>query len=125
MIRITRNNGATFLTVSRSAFEDVFRRQGYVPVETADSRQQTAADASEKSEDDLFRESVEAKPISQWTADELRRYAGLVGLEAADGRRQTVPELRSAIKAVIDGKTEDHPALSGTPSQEGNKSDEE
>jgi hypothetical protein len=107
MIKITRNDGATFLTVSRSAFEGIFRRQGYVLFETADGRPQTAEDASEKSDDDLFRESVEAKPISQWSVEELRRYAVLVGLETADGRRQTAAELRSAIKAVIDGKAAD------------------
>jgi len=82
MIKITRNDGKSTLTVSRSAFEDIFRRQGYVPVETADGPHPSPLPEGEgtKSEDDLFRESVEAKPISQWSVEELRRYAELVGI---------------------------------------------
>ena len=98
MIKITRNGGVSIFTVSQSAYEGIFRRNGYVPVETADGRQQTV---TEPSEDGVFRESVEAKPISQWTADELKRYAGLVGIDPKS------KGLRDLVKAVIDEKTAD------------------
>jgi len=90
MIKITKGNGvnAKVLQVSQSAYENFFQRQGYVPVEAEDGTGGLTPPALEKSDDDLFRESVEAKPISKWSDEELRRYAVLVGLETADGRRQ-------------------------------------
>ena len=106
MIKITKGNGvnAKVLQVSQSAYENFFQRQGYVQVETSPHPSPLPEGEGTKSDDDLFLESVEAKPISQWSVEELRRYAVLVGLETADGRRQTAAELRTAIKAVIDGK---------------------
>ena len=101
MIKITRNDGKSILTVSRSAFEGIFRWQGYVLYETADGGQQNDDGGLPPSEDDLFRESVELKPIGQWNADELRQYAVLEGIDPKS------KGLRELVKAVIDAKTAD------------------
>jgi hypothetical protein len=95
MIKIKRTTGTqtSIIEVTHGAYENIFRPQGYVPVDkTADG----AGETTEKSEDDLFCEKVEAKPISQWSKKELQRYATLKGLDA------TANDLRETIKKVIE-----------------------
>ena len=87
MLKITKQNGTrtVILEVTQGAFENIYRQQGFVPLQTADNRRQTAedvpADQPPQSEEDLFRASVETKPISQWTNKELKQYATLVGID--------------------------------------------
>ena len=105
MIKITRNNGASVLTVSRSAFEEIFRRQGYVQVETSPHPSPLPEGEGTKSDDDLFLESVEAKPISKWSDEELRRYAVLIGIEQQAADTMKVAELRKVIAEAIKTQT--------------------
>jgi len=98
MIKITRNDGTktVILEVTQGAFETIYKKLGYVPLEMADGRQQTAAGTTQKSDDDLFLDTVKMKPIAQWSKKELQRYAALKELDpkAAD--------LRDVIKQQID-----------------------
>jgi hypothetical protein len=101
MIKITRNDGTkdVILTVTHGAYESIYKKQGFVPfVEKA------ADDESQKSDDDLFLDAVQPKPISQWSKKEMQRYAALVGIDpkSADLREQ----IKEAIENGPDRETE-------------------
>jgi len=99
MIKITKNTGTSrkVLTVTQGAYENIYRKLGYVPFKREDWIEGGKNSAPPKTGDELFRESVEAKPISQWKADELKRYAALVGIDP----KQKAADLKEAIKAAI------------------------
>ena len=72
MIKITNNTGIDrkVLTVTQGAYENIYRKLGYVPFDQPDwMKQDGGQKTAEKTEDELFRESVEAKR----TADKLNR----------------------------------------------------
>jgi hypothetical protein len=120
MIKIIRKDGMNtkVITVTRGAYESIYKRLGYVPFEEsqeAGSRRQEAADASgknerggvsppvsprkpEKTDDELFVEEVVTKPISLWTSKELKRYALLVGIDP------NAKNLKELVKAAVDSR---------------------
>lgn len=77
-----------------------------MPFESVDGGEQTAADesgVSDKSNDDLFLDAVEMKPISQWTKKELQRYAQIAGIDqTADDKPLSVADLRESVKQRIE-----------------------
>jgi hypothetical protein len=102
MIKITRKDGMNpkILEVTQGAFENIYRKQGYVPFvpETADSRPQTAEEPPPKSDDELFMDAVKMKPISQWTKEEMIQYAKLAGIDP----NQKTADLRNSIQKTIE-----------------------
>ena len=107
MIKITRNDGAktVILEVTQGAFENIYKQQGYVPLATATSPASPTRTAPEgewtmppKSDDDMFMDAVEMKPIAQWSNKELHRYAVLVNIDPK------AKNLRETIKQVIESR---------------------
>ena len=100
MLKIIKKNGTStsILEVTQGAFENFYRKQGFVPL----AAEPVAVDTEEipdippQSEEDLFRASVATKPISQWTSKELKRYATLAGIDPKS------KDLRDAVKQVIE-----------------------
>ena len=124
MIKITKNTGTNrnVLTVTNGAYENIYRHQGYVPFDQpawmkSGTDKETAPPP--KTGDELFRESVEAKPISQWKADELKRYAVLVGIDP----KQKAADLKESIKAVIAAKVDADTGKNTAPPKTGEDSD--
>lgn len=125
MIKIT--NGNDTYTVTRGAYETVYKGMGFYPVgqepvvqstggdtpdvdeavtERVEDAYVEAVDASagpieaeepEESEDETWCKSIRQKPISQWNKQELKRYATLNGIDTSDAR--TVNDVRSKIAA--------------------------
>lgn len=125
MIKIT--NGNDTYTVTRGAYETVYKGMGFYPVgqepvvqstggdtpdvdeavtervEDADveavdaSAGPVEAEGSEESEDEKWCKSIRQKPISQWNKQELKRYATLNGIDTSGAR--TVNDVRSKIAA--------------------------
>jgi len=102
MIKITKKDGTQVIEVTSGAYENYYRRLGYVPLEevdqpTADGSIESPEESqSEDCEDAKFMQAVETKPISKWTNPEMQRYAGLVGIDPK------AKNLRDVIKQVID-----------------------
>lgn len=125
MIEIT--NGNDTYTVTRGAYETVYKGMGFYPVgqepvvrstggdtpdvdeavtervEDADveavdaSAGPVEAEESEGFEDEKWCKSIRQKPISQWNKQELKRYATLNGIDTSGAR--TVNDVRSKIAA--------------------------
>lgn len=124
MIEIT--NGTDRYTVTRGAYETVYKGMGFYPVgqepvvqheggatPIVDEDEQGAhdvdveaviapadaaeAEESQESEDEKWCKSIRQKPISQWSKQELKKYATLNGIDT-DGLR-TVNDVRSKIAA--------------------------
>lgn len=125
MIEIT--NGNDMYTVTRGAYETVYKGMGFYPVGQEPVVQSTGGDASdvdeavpervedvdveavdapagsieteepEESEDEKWCKSIRQKPISQWNKQELKRYATLNDIDVSGAR--TVNDVRSKIAA--------------------------
>lgn len=125
MIEIT--NGNDTYTVTRGAYETVYKGMGFYPVgqepvvrstggdtpdvdeaitERVEDADVEAVDASagpveaeeyEESEDEKWCKSIRQKPISQWNKQELKRYATLNDIDVSGAR--TVNDVRSKIAA--------------------------
>lgn len=55
-------------------------------------------------EDELFVEELEKKPLSQWNKDEVKKYAGICGVDISGTKN--AQEAKERIKAFIDDKAE-------------------
>ena len=99
MIKITNNTGIDrkVLTVTQGAYENIYRKLGYVPFVPEGGGKHAETETPQKTEDELFRERIEEKPIAQWNAAELKRYAVLVGIDP----KLKAADLKEAIKQAI------------------------
>ncbi|MDR0326682.1 MAG: hypothetical protein LBI05_00135 [Planctomycetaceae bacterium] len=97
MIKITRNDGTkdVILTVTSGAYESIYKKQGFVPFEDKTAAEEPPT-VAQKSDDDLFLDAVEMKPISKWSNKEMQRYAALKGIDPKSA------DLREAIKEAIE-----------------------
>ena len=73
MIKIT--DGVRQFTVSKGAFDNIFKQQGYQVFKSA-----TPAD-SIKSEPEKQVDPLDEKPVSQWTKQELKSYCDKHGID--------------------------------------------
>ena len=74
MIKIT--NGKNVFEVTRGAFDGIFSRQGYTVINENSEVDQVEGEP-EKTEEEKFIDDVVEKPISQWTKDEVKRFAAI------------------------------------------------
>ena len=96
MVKIT--NGVNVFEVTKGAFDGIYSRQGYVLVND-DAPKQEAPAAKGKTEDELFIEAVSEKPISQWSKDEVKRFAAIKGVDIAGTKN--VNEAKEIIKGFL------------------------
>lgn len=76
MVKIT--NGVNVFEVTRGAFDGIYSRQGYTIVSKKKAEQDAKQPkAPERTEDEIFVEEILEKPISQWSKDEVKRFAAL------------------------------------------------
>lgn len=120
MVEIT--NGFSNITVTRGAFEGIYKHQGYTLVKDYSSLIQDKPGKNVKAKDNNYIAEAEVskndnqeetgvfdnsnelleKPIGQWTKEELRDYADAndISLEGAS----TTKEVRNIIKDFIDSQ---------------------
>lgn len=79
MVKIT--NGKDVFEVTRGAFDGIYSRQGYILVDENKSVEQETPDAPEKTDDEKFIDEIIEKPVSQWSKDEVKKFAVLKGID--------------------------------------------
>lgn len=95
MVKIT--NGASTFEVTRGAYDTIYSKQGYKLLE----KPAAAEDNHGKSADEAFAESVVEKPLSQWSKDEVKRFASINSIDITGTK--SVNEAKNIIKQYIDG----------------------
>ena len=97
MVKIT--NGVNVFEVSNGAFEGIYSKQGYSKVAETIPNAPVAEPVVEKTEDELFVENVVEKPISQWSKDEVKRFAELKEVDISGTKN--AGEAKELIKAYL------------------------
>lgn len=100
MVKIT--NGVRMMEVPAGAFSGIFAKQGYRLVEDYKEVRSESTSAAEAPVDPetKFVEDLKEKPISQWTKDEVRRYAAAVGIDISGTKNPG--EAKQLIKAHLE-----------------------
>lgn len=96
MIKIT--NGVNVFEVTKGAFDGIYSRQGYKVFEDVNTI--TEDKEPVKSEDELFLDEIIEKPISQWSKEEVKRFAALNSIDIAGTR--SANEAKTIIKEFIE-----------------------
>lgn len=78
MVSIT--NGVDTFEVTKGAFETVFKHQGYKLLSDVQTAPQNALEPVQKTEDELFAEKISKKPITEWSQEEMKRFADIKGI---------------------------------------------
>lgn len=98
MLKIT--NGVDVFEVTRGAFDGIYSRQGFRIMDEHKSAENEQPQIPEKSEDELFVESIIEKPISQWNKDEVKRFAAIKGIDIAGTKNAN--EAKEIIKNFLE-----------------------
>lgn len=98
MVKIT--NGVNIFEVSNGAFEGIYSKQGYNKVAETIPNVPVTELVVEKTKDELFVESIVEKPISQWSKDEVKRFAELKEVDISGTKN--AGEAKELIKAYLD-----------------------
>lgn len=101
MVKIT--NGVNVFEVTRGAFDGIYSRQGYKIID--ENKVSSDEHLAEKSEDDLFIEGIVEKPVSQWSKEEVKRFASLRQIDISGTKN--VNEAKSIIKEFIDADSQE------------------
>lgn len=100
MVKIT--NGKNIFEVTRGAFDGIYSRQGYtICDENAITNEQNDVntDVPEKTEDEKFIDEIIEKPISQWSKDEVKKFATLNGIDISGTKN--AGEAKELIKVFL------------------------
>ena len=104
MVKIT--NGVNVFEVTNGAFDEIYSRQGYTVMDeevfSNEVSETEVVSVHEKSDDEVFVEEILEKPISQWSKDEVKRFAGIKGIDITDTK--SANEAKDIIKSFIDGE---------------------
>ena len=101
MVKIT--NGVSVFEVTRGAFDGIYSRQGYTLIdEKTEAKTHKETTAPEKSENEIFVEEILKKPISQWSKDEVKRFAIIKEIDISGTKN--VNAAKEIIKSFIDGE---------------------
>lgn len=102
MVKIT--NGIDIFEVTHGAYECIYRHQGYQVVDKKDIEcdfgDEIAGKVNKKSADEMFVEELQEKPISQWSKDEVKRYAAIKEIDLTGTKNVT--EAKEIIKKNMD-----------------------
>lgn len=97
MVLIT--NGADKFWVTKGAFDGVYSKQGYT-IENDKKVAATVKMPSPKSFDEKFLEEVEEKPLSQWSKDEVKKFAALKDIDLSGTKN--INEAKALIKDFME-----------------------
>ena len=96
MVKIT--NGVNVFEVTRGAFDGIYSRQGYTIID--ENKKDEINDAVEKSEEEIFIDEIIDKPISQWSKDEVKRFASIKDIDITGTKN--VSEAKEIIKHFLE-----------------------
>lgn len=102
MVKIT--NGINVFEVTRGAFDGIYSRQGYKIMDDENKVLQTNADP-EKTPEELFVEEIIEKPISQWSKDEVKRFAAIKEIDITGTK--SANEAKAIIKEFIEADSQE------------------
>ena len=104
MVMIT--NGSNVLNVTRGAFENMYKCQGYKEVKQEKGANDIAPSVPvsepevQVSEEDKFAKELETKPLSQWTKAEVKKYATIKNIDLSGTKN--VAEAKARISSVVE-----------------------
>lgn len=86
MVKVT--NGVNIFEVTRGAYDSIYRHMGYqlIQSEKPDVFMDDEEQEDVKSADEIFAEELGKKPISQWSKDEVKRYASVKHIDLSGTR---------------------------------------
>lgn len=96
MVRIT--NGFVEVEVTNGAYENIFKGMGYTIVGGAQKASEKLEDEGKVniSDDEKFASELSEKPISEWSKNEVKRFAEIKGIDISKTR--SVGEAKEIIK---------------------------
>ena len=97
MVKIT--NGVSVFEVTRGAFDGIYSRQGYTILNEQAPVQQEM-NVPEKTEDEVFIDEIIEKPISQWSKDDVKKFAALKDIDLSGTKN--VGEAKELIKTFLE-----------------------
>ena len=97
MVLIT--NGINRFWVTKGAFSGVYSKQGYT-IENDKKVIAAVQMPSPKSLDEKFLEEVEEKPLSQWSKDEVKKFAALKDIDLSGTKN--INEAKALIKDFME-----------------------
>lgn len=101
MVKIT--NGVNVFEVTRGAFDGIYSRQGYTILE--DKKVNTNEEVPVKTEDEKFVDEIIEKPISQWSKEEVKRFAALSDIDITGTKN--AGEAKEIIKNFIEANSQE------------------
>lgn len=103
MVKIT--NGVNVFEVTRGAFDGIYSHQGYTIVSNETPAEIEEPAAPVKSEDEIFVDEVLEKPVSQWSKNEVKRFASIKEIDLAGTKN--VDEAKELIKEFLDAEPQE------------------
>lgn len=98
MVDIT--NKVDTYSVTKGAYEDIFKRQGFKPVKEEKEDKKETVEETKKTDEEAYIEELIEKPISQWNKEEVKTYASLKNVDISNTKN--IGEARNIIKQSID-----------------------
>lgn len=98
MVDIT--NLVNTYSVTKGAYEDIFKTQGFRPVEKEKEDKKETVEETKKTNEEAYIEELMEKPISQWNKEEVKTYASLKNVDISNTKN--IGEARNIIKQSID-----------------------
>lgn len=96
MVKIT--NGVNVFEVTRGAFDGIYSRQGYTIID--ENKKDEINDAVTKTAEESFIDEIIDKPISQWSKDEVKRFASIKDIDITGTKN--VSEAKEIIKHFLE-----------------------
>ena len=96
MVKIT--NGVNIFEVTKGAFDGIYSRQGYTIMD--ENKEKKSVEAPVKTDDEKFVDDVVKKPISQWSKEEVKKFASIKGVDISGTKNAN--EAKEIIKQFIE-----------------------
>lgn len=97
MVKIT--NGVNVFEVTKGAYDGIYSHQGYHLLEEHEENNEIVEPAVEKTDDEIFADELVEKPISQWSKEEVKRFASIKNINISGTKNAN--EAKEIIKSVI------------------------
>jgi hypothetical protein len=78
---INISNGVNEILVSRGAFENIYKAQGFIEVLEESVEEEVVEEGP--TEEEIFCSDLESKPIAEWNKGEVKRYATIKDIDLA------------------------------------------
>lgn len=97
MVKIT--NGVNVFEVTKGAYDGIYSHQGYHLLEEHEGNNEIVEPAVEKTDDEIFADELVEKPISQWSKEEVKRFASIKNINISGTKNAN--EAKEIIKSAI------------------------